>query len=317
MAEWVNGQLGTEAELVPLPGDAGLTNYYRIKNKTCLIIAMAMTSSDVLKRFSLRHKLLRNADVRVPKVLASDVEHGFAIIEDLGDDLLGAVLEREPERERHLYEKAWRVLALIQKIDWRGAKLPAFDNALLTRELDQFPKWYAANLRNKPLSDEELSDYKKVSVQLKEIFLAQPMLLAHRDYHSRNLFATESEIAVIDFADALGAPQCYDISSLVHDVYRSIDDDTALDYVIRHWEHCRGAGIEIETDFGEYYRVFELVSLQRLVKNLGQFVRLERGDGRAGFMAHVPALETKVHAIAMRYREMRPLGLMVERRIND
>lgn len=277
---------------------------------------MAMADGAVLERFLLRRKLLAAAGVKVPQVHRSDKEQGFAIIEDLGDELFSVALAAAPGRERELYTQAWETLGLIQRIGWREAGLPAFDDALLSRELAQFPEWYAAELRQRPLSDEEANDYGAICEALKRVFLAQPMLCAHRDYHSRNLFANEPAIAVIDFADALGAPQCYDISSLVHDVYREIDDEVALDYVIRHWEHCRDAGIAIERDFGEYFRVFELVSLQRLVKNLGQFVRLERAGGRIGFMAHVPALETKVHAIAMRYRELRPLALMVADRLD-
>ncbi len=275
---------------------------------------MHAVAPDSVGRYVRMRDIVADAGVRAPAVHATDEGRGFALIEDFGDDLYDEVLKRSPERERELYERAWETIDTLQSNVPADAPIPRYDDELIDRELGLFPEWYADALRGKPLSGGEAEEYAEVCRLLKECLKGQRQTYVHRDFHSRNLFAVEPGPGVIDFSDAVIGPAAYDIASLLRDLYVEIGEDGETDYVVRHWEHSRAAGLGLCADPGEHYRVYEWTSLQRLTKILGLFVRLARERGKEQFLAYVPECERRAHAIALRYRELRPLALMIEER---
>lgn len=305
--------LGRRPDLEPVAADASHTRYYRLDGGQDKKLALAADGAEFVQAFIDRGKILTDAGLRVPAVHAAAPEQGYALIEDFGDRLYDAALIEQDANRRALYQAAWEAGARINLIA-DDIPLPRFDDALLQREQSYLPQWYAEAYRNAPLDDDESAGYARVASLLQERFDAQPFVPCHRDFHSRNLFALDGAIGVIDFAAMLRGPMCYDIASLMHDLYVEIDDEERLDCCARHWEHARAAGLPVASDFGAYFEAIEWIALQRLVKILGQFVYLEREQGRPGFEALVPKCETMAHAIALRYRELRPLALLIERR---
>ncbi len=312
---WVQGKLGVAVQLYPIAGGASTKKYYRITGIDRPIIAMVAVPPDSTKRYEMFRNLYAAAQVRVPTCFEFDHSNNFALIEDMGDELYATAMSVADQSAGELYRPAWETINRYQKASLSLADLPRYDNRLLKRELALFPEWYADKLRGMALDDDEANAYAKICSQLCRTFVNQPQLLTHRDYHSRNLFVCDNGPAVIDFNDSVVGPLVYDIASLLRDLYTSMDSEQEMDFLVRHWEHARAAGLPIETDFGEHYLRFELTSLQRLVKILGLFVRLDKQDGRPFNMAYLPKCEQMVHAIALRYRDLRPLALMVEKRI--
>ena len=310
---WLAAILGRRPDLEPVAADASHTRYYRLDGGQDKKLALAADGTEFVQAFIDRGKILTDAGLCVPAVHAAAPERGYALIEDFGDRLYDAALVEQGADRRALYQAAWEAGARINLIA-DDAQLPRFDAPLLQREQGYLPPWYAAAYRGQPLDDDEQADYQRVAALLQEKFNAQPFVPCHRDFHSRNLFALAGAPGVIDFAAMLRGPMCYDIASLMHDLYVEIDDEERLDCCARHWEHARGAGLPVASDFGAYFEAVEWIALQRLVKILGQFVYLEREQGRPGFEALVPKCETMVHAIALRYRELRPLALIIENR---
>ena len=245
---------------------------------------------------------------------ARDDDSGYALIEDFGDSLYDVTIGKEPDRQRGLYQDAWETIDRLQANVPSDAPLPCYDDALLDRELGLFPDWYARKHRKTPLDQDEKDDYAKVCAMLKDNFKAQKQTYVHRDFHSRNLFAIDPGPGVIDFSDAVFGPATYDIASLLRDLYVDIDESVEMDFLVRHWEHSRAAGLGLSEDPGEHYRVYEWTSLQRMTKILGLFPRLAHLHGKDEFLAYLSKCESKAHAIALRYRELRPLALMIERR---
>ncbi|MBF2734797.1 MAG: phosphotransferase [Betaproteobacteria bacterium AqS2] len=311
---WLEAALGRAPACEPVAADASPTRYYRLDGGAEKKLAMAADGPAALEMFIGRGKILADAGVRVPAVHAAEPARGYAVIEDFGDRLYSAALREDGVDRRRLYEDAWEAGARINAVTAEG--LPRFDATLLAKEASYLPKWYADAYRGQPLDEDEANAYAAVAAALQQRFCAQPFVPCHRDWHSRNIFALAEGPGVIDYAAMLAGPLCYDAASLLHDLYAGFEEEEKLDLLARHWELLRARGLPAPADFGAYFEDYEWTALQRLVKILGQFVFLERDRGRPGFEAHVPKCETMVHAIALRYRELRPLALLIERRVH-
>jgi aminoglycoside/choline kinase family phosphotransferase len=146
--------------------------------------------------------------------------------------------------------------------------------------------------------------------------LAQPTVLVHRDYHSRNLMVDpqdpKARPGVIDFQDAVWGPITYDLVSLVRDAYIIWDEALQLDYAIRYWQKARQAGLPVGEDFGEFWRDVEWMGLQRHLKVLGIFARLALRDGKRQYLDDIPRVWTYAHRVASRYQGLGPLARLLE-----
>lgn len=140
----------------------------------------------------------------------------------------------------------------------------------------------------------------------------QPTVLVHRDYHSPNLMVCDQpqygpNPGVIDFQDALAGPITYDLASLVTDARTTWEEPQQLDWAIRYWEMARAAGLPVDADFAEFHRAYEWMGLQRNLRILGVFARLNHRDGKAHYLAHMPRVNGYVRQVAQRYGVFTPL----------
>ena len=142
--------------------------------------------------------------------------------------------------------------------------------------------------------------------------LAQTQLAVHRDYMPRNLMLATPNPGILDFQDAVCGPISYDEASLLRDAFVSWDEEVEIDWAVRYWEAARQAGLELPDDFGEFWRQLEWMGLQRHLKVLGIFCRLKHRDGKPGYSADLPRFFNYAHKVAARYRELRPLTLLLE-----
>jgi hypothetical protein len=117
---------------------------------------------------------------------------------------------------------------------------------------------------------------------------------------------------VLDFQDAVYGPITYDLVSLFKDAYIVWDEEIMLDWIIRYWEKARKAGLPVAADFGEFYRDFEWMGVQRHLKVLGIFARLSHRDGKDGYLQHLPTVLDYVRRTAGRYREFGPLVKLLD-----
>ncbi len=185
---------------------------------------------------------------------------------------------------------------------WKG--LPNYDEALLRRELNLFPDWYIAKHLQKDLSEKQQAVLQSIFTRIIQNNLAQPRVLVHRDYHSRNLMVTSPNPGIIDFQDAVVGPITYDLVSLFKDAYIRWDEERILDWMIRYWEKSRKAGLPVSADFAEFYRDFEWMGVQRHLKILGIFARLNYRDGKATYLNDMPLVMEYLRKACKRYREL-------------
>jgi aminoglycoside/choline kinase family phosphotransferase len=254
--------------------------------------------------------LLSEAGLNVPKILEQNLAEGFLLLNDLGTKTYLAELNNKTAD--HLYKDATHALVLMQLAS-KPDVLPNYDEALLQRELDLLPEWYLRKHLNIALNEQQTEQLKKSFELIIENNLAQAKVYVHRDYHSRNLMVTEkNNPGVIDFQDAVYGPITYDASSLWRDAYIAWPEERVIDWVIKFWEEGRKVGLPMPNDFGQFYRDFEWMGLQRHLKVLGIFARLFHRDGKDGYIKDIPLVLEYAIATANRYIELKPLARILE-----
>ena len=143
--------------------------------------------------------------------------------------------------------------------------------------------------------------------------LAQEKVFVHRDYMPRNLMATSENVpGILDYQDALYGPIAYDIASLMRDAFISWGEVFVIDMTIRYWEKARKAGLPVPADFGLFWRDVEWMGIQRHLKVLGIFARINYRDGKPKYLADTPRFIGYVRETANRYDELKPLLYLMD-----
>ncbi|MBU3579183.1 phosphotransferase [Polynucleobacter sp. 73C-SIWE] len=302
------------ATLAPASADASFRRYFRIEsqkpNFETLIVMDAPPEHEPLDAFIRVDLLLSNAGLNVPKILEQNTAEGFLLLNDLGTKTFLSGLNSETAD--HLYADATHALVQMQLAS-KPDVLPQYDQALLQRELDLFPEWYLKKHLKIQLSDLQQTQLKQSFDFIIENNLAQATVYVHRDYHSRNLMVTAiNNPGVIDFQDAVYGPITYDAASLWRDAYIAWPEERVIDWVIKFWEAGRKAKLPMPGDFGQFYRDFEWMGLQRHLKVLGIFARLFHRDGKDGYLKDIPLVLEYAIATANRYIELKPLARILE-----
>ncbi|MDR4652220.1 MAG: phosphotransferase [Nitrosomonas sp.] len=313
LENWLQKQLpGQVFTVAPASADASFRRYFRVTSGDKTWIAMdAPPEHEDCAPFVQVAQLLTEA-VHVPDIIARDTAQGFLLLSDLGGTTYLHALNREPETANSLYAAATDALVQMQLIRQLEG-LPAYDEKLLRFELGLFPDWYVARHLQAALTDDQQAVLEQTFDRIVRNNLAQPRVFVHRDYHSRNLMVTTPNPGVLDFQDAVAGPITYDLVSLLKDAYIQWDEERILDWAIRYWEKARKAGLPVAVDFGEFYRDFEWMGVQRHIKVLGIFARLCYRDGKAAYLHDMPRVMHYLRKACERYQELRPmLGLLDE-----
>lgn len=300
--------------LCPASADASFRRYFRIESKnpqfTTFIVMDAPPQHEPLTAFIQVDLLLSEAGLNVPKILEKNISEGFLLLNDLGTKTYLA--ELNGETADRLYQDATHALVQMQLAS-KPNVLPNYDEALLQRELDLFPDWYLKKHLGIDLGEVQRAQLKKSFELIIQNNLAQAKVYVHRDYHSRNLMVTEmNNPGVIDFQDAVYGPITYDASSLWRDAYIAWPEERVIDWVIQFWEEGRKVGLPMPSDFGQFYRDFEWMGLQRHLKVLGIFARLFHRDDKDAYLKDIPLVLEYAIATANRYIELKPLARILE-----
>ena len=297
--------------------DASFRRYLRVDTVTgdSRIVMDAPPDKENSKPFVQIAALMKDAGLRAPVVLDWHEAHGFMLLNDLGSETMMSAIDAErPQANHGLYMQA--VDTLIQwQLASRPGVLPPYDEALLHRELALFPEWCVARHAGIELTEKEQGWLDGVMEALVASALAQPQVFVHRDYMPRNMMLTDdlSTPAILDFQDAVYGPITYDVVSLFRDAFISWDEERELDWVIRYWEQARKAGLPVHADFGDFWRAYEFMGLQRHLKVLGIFCRLNYRDGKGHYLEDLPRFFNYAYRTAERYAELRPLVPILER----
>lgn len=294
-------------ELAPASSDASFRRYFRLQftdEHATRIVMDAPPQHEDCRPFIHVASLLAQAGVHAPRVLEQDLLQGFLLLDDLGTKTYLDALTAE--NADALFRDAIDSLILWQRAS-RGGELPPYDAVLLRRELDLFPDWYVARHLGVTLSAPQRQVLDDTYGLIIRRNLSQPTVYVHRDYMPRNLMLATPNPGVIDFQDAVIGPITYDVASLFKDAFLTWPEERVLDWTVRYWEKAKRAGLPVDPDFASFYRDFEWMGLQRHLKVLGIFARINYRDGKPHYLTDTPRFVAYVREVAARYRELAPL----------
>jgi hypothetical protein len=307
LERWLARELGgARFTLTPASEDASFRRYFRatLDDGASLIVMDAPPDKEDCRPFVHVARLLHEARVHAPEVRAQDLSQGFLLLTDLGTRTY--LHELAPGNAPQLFADATDALIRWQ-LATRPAELPPYDEALLRREMQLFPDWYVARHLKLQLQDEQKNRLEQLFALLAQSALAQPKVYVHRDYMPRNLMLSNPNPGVLDFQDAVIGPIAYDMVSLMRDAFLSWDEESVLDWTVRYWEKARAAGLPVGADFGEFWRAFEWMGLQRHLKVLGIFARINYRDGKPQYLADTPRFIRYARDVSKRYSGLAPL----------
>ena len=271
-----SGLAARAPRVVPLTGDASDRRYFRIllSDGTSIVLSLHAAPFDFEKLpFVNVARLLAQMPVPIPNVLGHAEDLGILALDDLGDVTLQAHLgAATPAEHAALYRQSVALVATLQK---RGAELAssaylpygvAFDVEKLTWEMDFFIKHFLEAYRGVLLADDERGALRDELAVMVDTLAAEPRVLCHRDYHSRNLMLHDALLYIIDFQDARMGPDTYDLVSLLRDSYVDLPEQTVAE-LIAYFLALKGESGKEQ----EFRARFDLMALQRNLKALGTF----------------------------------------------
>jgi len=305
LENWLKEQFPAKPFILkPASADASFRRYFRVfLEEQTFIVMDAPPQHEDCTPFLQVAEILAATGVHVPKILARNQDDGFLLLSDLGNTTFLQALNSQMDMANHLYGDAIDSLVKMQ-LSQQVEGLPSYDEALLLRELNLFPDWYIARHLQIDLSEKQKTVLHTIFARILQNNLAQPRVLVHRDYHSRNLMVALPNPGIIDFQDAVYGPITYDLVSLFKDAYIRWDEERILDWMIRYWEKARKAGLPVSADFAEFYRDFEWMGVQRHLKVLGIFARLNYRDGKETYLNDMPLVMEYLRKACKRYREL-------------
>ena len=298
------------ATLAVASADASFRRYFRVvAGSNTRIVMDAPPGKEDVRPFVHVATLMRAAGLNAPEIIEADESQGFLLLSDLGRDTYLAVLNEANAPE--LFSDAIDALVRWQLAS-RPGELPRYDEALLRRELELFPDWYVARHLKHELTPAQRDVLETMFRRILASNLAQPVVYVHRDYMPRNLMVAAPNPGVLDFQDAVMGPISYDVASLFRDAFVSWDEERVIDWAIRYWERARRAGLPVAADFGSFWRDVEWMGLQRHLKVLGIFARINYRDGKPHYLADTPRFIGYVRSVARRYDELAPLARLLD-----
>jgi len=312
----------SDARVVPLTGDASDRRYFRVipADGAPFVMAVHAQAFDVKSLPFLNvAELFSTMGVPVPKIIGHAADLGVLALQDLGDVTLQANLGTATEEDHaRLYREAVGIIETIQR---RGAELKSikylpyqisFDTTKLMWELEFFYRHFLEGYRGATISPAERQGLTEEFTKMVDELAAEPTVLCHRDYHSRNLMVCDNNVFVIDFQDARMGPDTYDLVSLLRDSYVDLHERT-VNELIAYFLALRGR----RDDADAFKARFDLMALQRNLKALGTFGYQTLARGNTVYIQYIPRTLAYVQANLARNERFGRLREILARNIEE
>jgi N-acetylmuramate 1-kinase len=298
------GSEAANAPVLQLAGHASLRSYWRVGSPPASWVVMVMPpdakpeevtkgGASAVNPFVDVQRYLERIGVRVPRIHAFYEAEGLMVLEDLGDDMLETRL-RAGDAKEPLYEAAIDQLARLRAHAEREptgsvAFTRAFDYDLYHWELEHFREWLLEAWKGARLTPGEKEVVDREFARIARALDAEPKGFTHRDYQSRNLMILPDRTqAVIDFQDALLGPRQYDVVALLRDSYVELEP-AFIEKMIRRYLDRFAAEGGPRLEYAPFRELFDLLTVQRKLKDAGRFVFIDRVKKNPGFLVSIPA----------------------------
>jgi len=251
---------------------------------------------------------LHSVGLSAPEILERDLRQGFLLLSDFGDIDYLSVLNAGTEVS--LYGDA--LAALLQMQAHIGSDdLPHYNEALLRGEMDLFHDWFLGSLFGIELNKTQVARWESTKKLLVTNALEQPQVFVHRDYHSRNLMKIDhGNPGILDFQDAVKGPITYDLVSLLRDCYIDWPPERVDQLMVDYYEFAAHHGLT-EVTLDQFRRWFNLMGVQRHLKAIGIFSRLNIRDGKPGYLKSIPRTLQYVIQVCSEEASMNELNLLL------
>ena len=303
LTTWLSDKGYDGSSLSILSADASFRQYYRVnKNNISYAVMDCPPEDESLDTFLKITDKLQQAKLNVPEIFDCDLAKGFLVITDFGDDLYSKKLN--DETVYCLYTDALEAIVKMQtKVDCTGLKdFDSFYEDENNLFLDWFLKKHLKIELDSTSSTEVNTEFNKINNILKSI----PKTFVHRDYHSRNLLVTDlNNPGIIDYQDAVMGPVTYDLVSLLKDCYVTWNDGLVEDMLESFFTRMKSDTINNISDF-RYW--FEITGLQRHIKAIGIFSRLNYRDGKSSYLQDIPRTYAYMDKVLNKYKELSTLN---------
>lgn len=308
---WASEQLGCPVSGVPASSDASFRRYFRFRVDSGSVIGMdAPPGHEDCRPFVAVDRLLAEAGVHVPEIIAEDLERGFLLLSDMGSKTWLDALSDDNADD--WFERAMDALVAIQRASRPGV-LPDYDEALLRRELALFPDWYLLRYAGITLTDAEQQALEGIFDLLVEHALGQQKVFVHRDFMPRNLMVSSPNPGVIDFQDAVYGPVSYDPICLFKDAFLSWPEEKVQGWLARYWEKARAAGVPVPAQVQQFLHDCDLMGAHRHLKVIGIFARICHRDGKPHYLSDVPRFFGYLDTVIARQPTLAPLADILDR----
>jgi len=312
-----------DAKKTPLPGDASTRRYVRLDRagrKAMLMDqpqnaeakdappaatpeerakfgynALARLAAGDVNRFVAVAQYLRGRGLTAPEIIAADPRAGFAIIEDLGDDLYADVLRRGGD-ERALYASAADVLAKLHEERApttlaQGLPLYPYDETAQIAEIGLMTEWFIPFALNRPATDDEVREHRELWRKVLRDTVRSKPVLVHRDYHAENLMWLPDRndiqrVGLIDFQDAVAGSQAQDLMHLLEDARRDVSPETRQATVRHYFDTMKARGLGLDEE--PFRAEMAAISGQRNARIVGIFARLYKRDAKPRYLQFLP-----------------------------
>jgi aminoglycoside/choline kinase family phosphotransferase len=315
LQNWVNQTLSNmslaepQGTLLTVSGDASFRRYFRQPvNQGSYIAVDAPPDKENSASFVNIAKEWFSQGVKVPEIIHSDLEKGFMLLSDMGDQMLYPLLE-DGQAEVY-YPKALDSLIGIQQTQ---SNLPLYDAPLLDREMALFTDWYLAEHLKFNVSQNDQFMLTETFELLRESALGQVQVPVHRDYHSRNIMVLDDNaLGIIDFQDGVMGPITYDLASLLRDAYIAWPQEQVEDWARLYFEKARSADLIGALSDDQLMLWFDWMGLQRHIKVVGIFARLSIRDGKTAYMDDIPRTFKYIRQVSAKYDALIPFNQWIE-----
>ncbi|CAA6815502.1 MAG: COG3178: Predicted phosphotransferase related to Ser/Thr protein kinases [uncultured Sulfurovum sp.] len=304
--KWIADLGYKDYTLTVITADASSRQYYRLSvGEESFVIMDSSADKDSMYPFIDISVRLLKAKVEVPRIISQNIKEGFLLLSDLGSQHLADMLS--PMSVELLYMKGISEIVKMQEIDTTG--MDVYDKTFLMSEMNLMEEWYLRQHKSIFLSDKGLKNLENILEIIADEVLAQPQnIFVHRDFHSRNIMLESGKLALIDYQDAMSGALTYDLVSLLKDVYVEFDakkmEELALEF-----KALKGLDVSDE----EFLRWFDFMALQRHIKILGIFSRLNIRDAKSSYLKDIPLTLKYVLEVCEKYDVLAPLGELLKR----
>ena len=285
-----------------IAGDASPRKFYRFKNKkNQILVYCKKDKKNNLENYSKINEFLISNRIKAPKTIKKNVKNNFIIIEDLGNNLVKNVIKRN--KVNH-FKKVIDELVKLQKIKLKK-NLPKYSMKLLHKEMNLFYEWYLPEFFSKKKIREIQKTINNCFLKLLKKTIKSNKVFVHRDFHIENLIIHNRKIGFLDSQDAVIGHPAYDLMSLVDDVRVNIsqsDQSKLIKYYLK----------KTKIKQNDFLSDFHILSVQRLLKILGIFLRLYRRDHKEKYLKYLPRTWSLLK-LRLKHNELKELNLIFKK----